>query len=783
MTRMRFDFCLFFVCLHDVVVLPFMLAWDVGASNFHSLINLFCLGFWWSEMILNFFTGYYQSDMLVTDVKMIAKRYARRMFFLDFTVNVVDVLGEILEATLNEDQPIFNAARVWRIARIRRFGRLMLAMSRLLNKFRIFRHASASRTMFGLACRLIGVLLLLNHIVSCMWYGIARAVRPDTGFTWLDQHIISSVGNYRATAIDFQYLTALHWAFTQMTPGSMSVEPHSSMERVYNVCCLIIGLLTSSVMISQLSAKMVRIQTINHDRLYQMEMLNRFLLERDVPRSLAQRVNTAAQAKLEADRPLTVEDLPALTMISSSLRNELNCALFSACLLRHTIFYSWCVGNEAVATDLSSAAAVDSRHQGDEVLLPFQEAVKVFFRSQGRLEYCRLVFEREEADSVSGSETSSLADFTVKDTLTNQESILIEEEMWFSVIALWCDWRYVGRMRALTNVELVNLDVSKVLKVLTMFPRLVERSVAYARAFSLLVCHSKNSQYVDLDMPASKVLMAMPLEKRTRITSTIVDTYRQRGITDLSWLLSRNHNSGSSTLISSGGTHGRYVSRNRTGMTIQDLSDELEKGKCVVSIGVDGQILRTVLVCTLTVMRSNGDILIRMAKMVYGESPDIQCVLPGGKQVTGESGDEAAIRLMQELPLTYTALQIVGSSDERESSKSKLPGINNEYLKTNFRVTYSDKDDLGDSDRDTFRIGLEQTAAQMGYGEAPTLQSVLQSLETIDVFDAEDPDKYIVYAWVTASQFELLVKNLHSEDFKVWLQEYQPHRLVEEMDV
>merc|ERR1719410_1542173 len=96
--------------------------------------------------------------------------------------------------------------------------------------------------------------------------------------------------HYRSAPAKFQYLTALHWAFTQMTPGSMSVVPQNSIERAWNILCLILGLFVSALLISQLSAKMVRVQTVNSIQLQQMDTLGRFLVEHDVPRSIAQRI-------------------------------------------------------------------------------------------------------------------------------------------------------------------------------------------------------------------------------------------------------------------------------------------------------------------------------------------------------------------------------------------------------------------------------------------------------------------------------------------------------------
>merc|ERR1719159_2081419 len=125
--------------------------------------------------------------------------------------------------------------------------RALSTMSPFLGKYVEF----VSDTLFVLT-----LLLFLNHLVACVWVVIGRLdpSDTDTGATWLDLATSPIKGTYNEFDVQYQYTTALHWALTQMTPGSMQVFPTNSQERVYNVFILLFCMMVFSSLVSSLSA-------------------------------------------------------------------------------------------------------------------------------------------------------------------------------------------------------------------------------------------------------------------------------------------------------------------------------------------------------------------------------------------------------------------------------------------------------------------------------------------------------------------------------------------------
>ena len=108
----------------------------------------------------------------------------------------------------------------------------------------------------------------------------------------------------------FLYTTSLHWAVTQMTPGSMGVVPSNSFERVWNIGFLIISLFCSAMVVSQLSARIIGYQMKNNQRSTQSSKLTLYLSENNVPFALAQSIQMQVRARNATEKRLE-NPLPA----------------------------------------------------------------------------------------------------------------------------------------------------------------------------------------------------------------------------------------------------------------------------------------------------------------------------------------------------------------------------------------------------------------------------------------------------------------------------------------
>ena len=106
--------------------------------------------------------------------------------------------------------------------------------------------------------------LWLNHLVGCLWYfcGRLRLDVIDTGTTWLAS--VTAVGDkdvvFQEQGLAYQYLTARHCFVATITMGAVDVTSVNSVECVYIIGALMLGLILSSTLVSMLSAAMLGLQ-------------------------------------------------------------------------------------------------------------------------------------------------------------------------------------------------------------------------------------------------------------------------------------------------------------------------------------------------------------------------------------------------------------------------------------------------------------------------------------------------------------------------------------------
>jgi len=81
----------------------------------------------------------------------------------------------------------------------------------------------------------MGVVFFINHLIACLWYGVARATDfPEDCWVIL--------GGVEENSVRLNYLISFYWSFqTLTTVGFGDISAHNSIERVVAICCIIIG--------------------------------------------------------------------------------------------------------------------------------------------------------------------------------------------------------------------------------------------------------------------------------------------------------------------------------------------------------------------------------------------------------------------------------------------------------------------------------------------------------------------------------------------------------------
>ncbi|CAK0872505.1 unnamed protein product [Prorocentrum cordatum] len=274
---------------YNLSSIPYFLAFDVDeGSNPWVVLEGVSLVFWFVDMLMNFRTGYYEDGHLHMRPGRIARNYLRGSFFLDF-FTLTALTGSLLN----------------------------------IGKF-------------------AAILVWINHTIACFWCFLGREdAVSDTGYTWMNLAGATGEGpTYSAYGVSYQYTTAFHWSLTQMTPGSMQVVPVNSVERIFNICCLMGGLMVFSTLVSAISASVAQLKIDMQGHSREMGRLSAFLHRSHIHPEIRMQVCKQVKVKLMHRRPLVVKDLQSpgvLDMLSLSLRHTLQLQLCNPHFLEHPL--------------------------------------------------------------------------------------------------------------------------------------------------------------------------------------------------------------------------------------------------------------------------------------------------------------------------------------------------------------------------------------------------------------------------------------------------------------
>ena len=387
---------------------------------------------WWtSDLLLNFRTGYFADGVLEMNPRRVAQRYLKHFFAVDLTITLADLLGMImflmqkrvsdsdLTRLVTRFPRIVKVTKLLRLMNMLRIARFVEPMERLGDRYfsEVLHHVV---NMMGL----LMFILWLNHIFGCAWFMIAANTSGDTGFSWTGK-TYGIDHTYKASGGLFQYFTAFHWALTQMTPGSMSVEPQNSVERIFNIACLILGLAFFSSVISSMTATLTQIKMLRQEREKVILTLDKFLRRKAISREVALNVRKQVFQRMTQRKPLEMVDVKALSMLSVTMRGDLLFEISTPHLRSHQIFRLIEQTDVSALKQICNSGIVIRALMAQDILfLQDAKCHEVYLITSGTCAYMRKASPHcEERESRTEG---------------------IGEKAWLSWVALWSLWTHVG---------------------------------------------------------------------------------------------------------------------------------------------------------------------------------------------------------------------------------------------------------------------------------------------------------------------------------------------------
>jgi len=642
------------VCIlaYDMCVTPVVLAWDLTVDRGLLYASYFTTVWWTLDIVLNFRTAFFVHGVLETEPSKVTRNYLR-WFPLDALVTSADWFGLVInlldhnnsQLTIISDFPRFvKMTKVLRLVGVLRIARFVEPLERLVDTYfsQVLHHTIAM-------AQLLLVVIWVNHLMACTWYGIARQGESDTGLNWTELSLNSPGMTYREAGVTFQYTSAFHWALTQMTPGSMPVHPLNSTERIFNIVCLFLGLLFFSSVISSMTATLAQLKSLHQIRDRTMSELEKFLREKGVSREMSVTVRKQVRLRASQRKPMEIKDVAALKLVSLTVMENLRFELFKGPLRRHQIFRLMDqTDTEMLHRICNTGITVRCCLPEDVLFVQGKVCNEAHLVMTGSVEYTQR----------SHKFTPPQTDFSPKSAVQGD---------WLSWAALWSHWHHVGQAQVGPASEVLTLDVVAVMQCVGKGGDLTNFFHQYSLAFHRRLVSAVPPAAAfpnDLFVPFTdfgEIILSIGPNEQKFVGTKALENLEQRS----------------------------FVWTGMTTQAIQRLQRQILNGRCVIIENDDGQVERVVPITGVRLTSGTGKVLIVLAKKRNGDDEfEWSGQLPAVKQETGELPGQALERIFGEMLRPFAReVRIRQAVREDRQEISDRYRINTTYI----RVIYSAK--------------------------------------------------------------------------------------------
>jgi hypothetical protein len=200
--------------------------------------------------------------------------------------------------------------------------------------------------------KLLMVILLSAHIVSCLFYMIAffnQQNLPEPRANWaqekglMDTHQLSCPGDPVAkTVMIDRYVTALYWAMATLTTvgyGDITAHKDSIFEISFATIILVIGTAIYTMVIALLEDIVSQLDVTSSLHKMKMDKLNEYILSTGLPENIKSKIEAYYEILWKTQRGVRGRQL--LHFFPSTIRTEVSFDLLSA-FLQKTFFIKDC---------------------------------------------------------------------------------------------------------------------------------------------------------------------------------------------------------------------------------------------------------------------------------------------------------------------------------------------------------------------------------------------------------------------------------------------------------
>ncbi|CAE7456056.1 unnamed protein product [Symbiodinium sp. CCMP2456] len=408
----------------DLITIPLELFDVQSLINFLVNVGRFSFAFWVLDVPLHAIFGVEIDGHLELRPRVLMRRYVRSWLPIDILVLSIDAALIVLQEIQNaqpEGSPVRSARylrtlRLLRLLRLLRVAKLQQELTLLANNFLSTYAFMVMKVASGLL-----MILAVNHIIACCWYGLGRWTL-DNGQSWL-----INAGIEEADMAD-AYAVSIHWALTQFTPATNNVAPVTVAERFFAVLVILLAMGTFSSFISSITTTVSTLRTAREEQFKNHSFLVRFFNERNLSTELYGKVNDMLKKQGAYDIRVKEADVELLVGVPERLKVYLHEEMYLDRLMTLSIWRYWKHDDdELFFRQVCHLAMVEHiATPGQDAFMPGTECTQVYIIENGSMGYIARQLTSFESEHVFGGEV-------------------------FCLPCIWAEWNHRGRLTANTG--------------------------------------------------------------------------------------------------------------------------------------------------------------------------------------------------------------------------------------------------------------------------------------------------------------------------------------------
>ena len=374
----RWDMLTMWLLLYTAIWTPFEVAFveEKRLSAMYFVNMVINLAFF-TDMIINFNLMYFDEKLLtmISDRKLIAKRYLRGFFIIDF-ISILPY-DDITLATGSKAN-----LKILRIVRIVRLAKLL----RILRSSRIFARFENSMTINYGALKLVKFVvgtLFIAHWMACLWHLVK--VVEQSRCNWVTDYYFGEClyndadDNDEHVTARSLYFTALYLAtMTISTVGYGDVTPQTEPERVFLTVGMLVGASVYAYIVGSICSVIASMNYRETEFQELMDRLNLFIKEAKIDTDLAGRLRAFFRYRRKVTNQISWGEL--LDLMSPSMRQEVATQINTAWLIKVEIFHGI---PEQVAIELSFNFVLETFPPEEHIIGERDESTKLFVLKSG----------------------------------------------------------------------------------------------------------------------------------------------------------------------------------------------------------------------------------------------------------------------------------------------------------------------------------------------------------------------------------------------------------------